>query len=117
MRRCPLRIAFVAMAATCVLLGGLSQASAVTVVKGYAQDWRPRRVEIPRGGTVKWRSIVRDHNVSAYRGRWDFHRQVREGDSIRYTFDRRGRYRYVCTLHGSVAGGECTGMCGVVTVG
>lgn len=107
----------VVVAMTCVLLAGLAQASAVTVVKGYARDWRPRRVEIARGDTVKWRSIVRDHNVSSYKGRWDFHRQVPEGDSIRYTFTRNGRYRYVCTLHGSVAGGECTGMCGVVTVG
>jgi plastocyanin len=115
--KCHLRVAFVAAAVMCMFLGGLSQASAVTVVKGYAQDWRPRRVEIARGDIVKWRSIVRDHNVSSYKGRWDFHRQVREGDSIRYTFTRTGRYRYVCTLHGSVAGGECTGMCGVVTVG
>ena len=117
MRKCHLRVAFVASAAMCMLLGGLSQASAVTIVKGYARDWRPRRVEIMRGDTVKWRSIVQDHNVSSYKGRWHFHRQVPEGDSIRYTFTRNGRYKYVCTLHGSVDGGDCTGMCGVVVVG
>ncbi len=117
MRRRHLRVAAVVLATACTLFAGLAQASAVTVVKGYAEDWRPRRVDIARGGTVKWRSIVQDHNVSSYKGRWDFHRQVREGDSIRYTFPRSGRYKYVCTLHGSVDGGVCTGMCGVVTVG
>jgi plastocyanin len=112
------RAALAGLATTVVLLAFVSHASAVTVVRGYAQDWRPRRVEIGRGTTVKWRSIVDDHNVTAYRGRWRFARVVREGDAIRYTFDRRGRYRYVCTWHGSVDGeGHCTGMCGVVRVG
>jgi plastocyanin len=112
------RAAAVAVASILVLLASAAQASAATVVRGYAEDWRPRRVEISRGATVKWRSVVDDHNVTAYRGRWRFARTIREGDSIRYTFDRRGRYKYVCTWHGSVdAEGHCTGMCGVVRVG
>ena len=111
------RVVVVTVALVGTLLGGLAQASAVTVVKGYAESWRPRRVEIARGATVKWRSIVDDHNVTAYRGDWNFARTVREGDSIRRTFNRRGRYRYFCTWHATLDGGDCSGMCGIVTVG
>ncbi len=32
-------------------------------------------------------------------------------------FNKRGTYRFYCTIHGSVTGGTCSGMCGKVVVG
>jgi len=32
------------------------------------------------------------------------------------TFNKRGTFRYYCTIHGSVSNGVCDGMCGAIRV-
>lgn len=111
------RARMVACAAMVMVLATALPAAAVTVVRGDGSRWRPASVSIARGGAVKWRAVFRSHVVKAYGGNWSFRRSIAEGDSVRRVFNSSGTFRFYCTIHGSVSGGNCTGMCGKVLVG
>jgi len=96
---------------------GVPAASAATLVRGSSMRWRPGTVTIARGGAIRWKAVDTRHTVTAYGGGWSFSRSLAAGASTTRTFNRAGTYRYYCTIHGSVAGGTCSGMCGKVVVG
>ena len=75
-------------------------ASATVTLKNMS--FKPRRVTIGRGGTVRW--VWRDgstpHNVT---GRGFKSRTMARG-SFRHRFTRRGTFRYRCTIHPGMTG-------------
>jgi plastocyanin len=103
-----------------VLVAGLSIAAmvpaAAVTVKGSGTRWRPSTVNIDRRDLVRWRAVSGAHVVRAYGGNWTFSKRIGPGELVKRRFRTRGTYRYVCTIHGDVVGGNCTGMCGRVLV-
>jgi len=110
------RTRIVACTAMIMVLATAVPAAAVTVVRGDGSRWRPATVSIARGGAVKWSAVFRSHVVKAYGGNWSYRRSIAQGDSVRRVFNSSGTFRFYCTIHGSVSGGNCTGMCGKVLV-
>lgn len=106
--------------ATVALVGLLTIAAAApataVTIRGSGRQWRPARVNIDRGDRVRWRSASGNHNVRAYGGNWTYSRSLSEGASVSRRFRQRGTFRFFCSLHGSVTGGTCTGMCGRILV-
>jgi plastocyanin len=102
-----------------VLLVALSTAAfAGAVIRTDGQTWSPARIRVDRGTRVVWRATTGSHNVWSYGGNWDFFQAIsRSGDpTASKVFRRTGTFRFFCSLHGNLAGGECTGMCGRVRV-
>ena len=115
MRARPVRTVLIA---AMVVAATASSASAATIVRGNAMRWRPATVTIARGGAVKWKAVDVHHTVRSYGSNWAYSKQVHPGTSTApRRFNKRGTYRFYCTIHGSVAGGTCSGMCGKVVVG
>jgi plastocyanin len=115
MRTRPVRTVLIA---AMVVAATASSASAAAIVRGNSARWHPATVRIPRGGMVKWKSVDVHHTVHSYGSNWTYSKDLHPGSATApRTFDRRGTYRFYCTIHGSVAGGTCSGMCGKVVVG
>ena len=115
-RSSPVALALLAV----VFVTALAGSAQAVVIRGSLADggrWRPARVSIDRGDRVVWRAVDGDHNVRAYRGNWSYFRDLPEGERVRKRFRSRGTFRFVCTIHGNVADGTCSGMCGRVVVG
>jgi len=110
-----------AVAASFMLVLAFTQvASAATVVKATAhRTFSPHKVTIHHGSKVVWKNPSGSgltHTVTAYAGNWSKNTTIHPGDSTSFTFNHTGRFKYYCTIHGNVSGGNCTGMCGVVRV-
>ena len=102
-------VAFLAIAAA-------APASAVTI-KARGQRWRPPSVNIDRGDRVRWRYVSGSHHtVTAYGGGWSYNRQLHPGTSVSRRFRHRGIFKFRCTIHSTLSGGNCSGMCGRVRV-
>ena len=93
-----------ALAATLVAAGcagtGVSKPVATTDVsmaKSYRFD--PGAIEIKAGNTVTWTNNDNFTHTVEVDGQEDH--KVGRGDSVSITFDKPGRYHYVCTLHSS----------------
>ena len=103
------------------LLGAPQPALADTVrVRGLFDGsyvWRRKTTSISAGDSIRWKAVEGNHNVQSRGSNWSFFRTLPQGDSVTRTFDRRGTYKYYCTIHGSVQNGECSGMCGRIVVG
>jgi plastocyanin len=114
-----LRNISVSLVLASVIVGGIaSTASAATIVRGNASRWHPATVRIARGQAVKWRAVDTHHAVRSYGSNWSFSAHLAKGtSSAPHKFKRRGTFKFYCTVHGSVSGGVCTGMCGKVVVG
>jgi plastocyanin len=114
-----LRNISVTLVLAAVIVGGIaSTASAATIVRGRSMRWRPATVKVDRGQAVKWRAVDTHHTVRSYGTNWTYSAHLAAGTSTPpRTFNRRGTFRFYCTVHGSVSGGVCTGMCGKVVVG
>jgi plastocyanin len=102
-------------------LGTSGAADAVTVgVRGIFNGsrfvWSPKVREITPGTTIRWRAVDGSHNVKSRGSNWSYFRNLPSGTSVARTFNRRGTFRYFCTIHGSVSNGVCTGMCGRIVV-
>jgi plastocyanin len=102
-------------------LGTSGMADAVTVgvrgvFNGTRYVWSPKTRTISRGTAVRWRSIDGSHTVKSRGANWSYFRNVPLGASVARTFNRRGTFRYYCTIHGSISNGVCTGMCGRIVV-
>ncbi len=70
-------------------------------------DFKPGVVRIQRGERVTWRFQEQyvTHNVhSVGKRRFKSSRDLMAGETYAVTFHRRGRYRYVCTLHPGMKG-------------
>jgi plastocyanin len=102
-------------------LGTSGMADAVTVgvrgvFNGTRYVWTPKARSITRGTTVRWRAVDGSHTVKSRSANWTYFRNLPTGTSVARTFNRRGTFRYYCTIHGHVSNGVCTGMCGSVVV-
>jgi plastocyanin len=110
-RRTVATVALVAL----LTIAAVAPATAVTI-RGSGTRWRPSSVDINRGDRVLWRAVSGSHTVRAYGGNWTYSRSLSEGASVSRRFRQRGTFRFFCSIHGNVAGGACTGMCGRVLV-
>ena len=107
--------------ALALMAGTAGTADAVTVgvrgvFNGTRYVWSPTAKAINRGVTVRWRSVNGSHTVKSRGTNWSYFRNVPVGTSVTRTFNRRGTFRYYCTIHGSVVNGVCSGMCGRIVV-
>jgi plastocyanin len=102
-------------------LGPMGPAHADTVRVRAVFDgsyvWRPRTKSIVAGTTVRWKAIDGNHTIRSRGTNWSFSANLAQGTSVTRTFNHNGTFRYYCTIHGSVANGVCTGMCGKIVVG
>ena len=103
-------------------LGTFGTASAVTVgvrgiFNGTSYVWSPKTRSIVPGTIVRWRALDGSHNVKSRGANWSYFRSLPAGTSVTRTFNRRGTFRFYCTIHASVSNGVCSGMCGRIVVG
>lgn len=97
-----------------VAFGGAAQAA--TVVKASGTSFRPKTLSVAAGTKVVWKAVSGSHTVTAYKGAWNKNSNIPSGTKTSFTFSNPGTYRYLCTIHGHLSGGVCSGMCGKVTV-
>ena len=109
------RMGVAAVLAAGVTIAAMTPAAAVTI-RGSGSQWSPARVSIARGDRVRWRAVSGTHTVRAYGGNWTFSERINAGESVSHRFRRTGTFRFFCSIHGNVSGGDCTGMCGRVRV-
>jgi len=62
------------------------------------------------------RAVDGGHNIKSRSANWSYLRTLPAGTTRTRTFNRRGTFRYFCTIHGNVANGVCSGMCGRIVV-
>jgi plastocyanin len=67
----------------------------VSMAKSYRFD--PNTIRIKAGDTVTWTNNDNFTHTVKVDGQEDH--KVGRGDSVSITFDKPGRYHYVCTLH------------------
>jgi plastocyanin len=89
---------------------------ATKTVRAIVTHWSPTTVRISRGDIIKWRAVSGSHTVTAYGGNWAFNKDLSTGDVEDRTFRRAGTFRFRCTIHSTLANGQCSGMCGKVVV-
>lgn len=104
-----------------VLLGSAAVADAATVgVRGVRSGvryvWSPKIREVTPGTTIRWRAVDASHNIKSRGSNWSYFRTLPLGTTRTRTFNRRGIFRYFCRIHGYVANGVCSGMCGRIVV-
>jgi plastocyanin len=91
-------LAATVFAAGCGGAGESSEPVATTevkMVKSYRFD--PKTIEIEAGQTVTWTNDDDFTHTVEVEGQEDH--KVDQGESVEITFDERGTYHYVCTLH------------------
>lgn len=96
------RIAGVAVCLALAATPAATQESVQVTVRGFA--YLPANLIVARGTQVVWTNKDdTPHTVTATdRG---FHSPPLDtGDTFAHTFDRSGRYQYVCTLHPQMTG-------------
>jgi plastocyanin len=104
-----------------VLLGSAGLADAATVgVRGIRSGvrfvWSPKIREVPPGTTIRWRAVDGTHNIKSIGANWSYFKTLPIGSTRTRTFNRRGTFRFLCTIHGGVTNGVCSGMCGRIVV-
>ena len=88
-----------------------------TAISVKGNTWNPVKVQVTRGARVTWKNgTSADHNVVAYGTNWSFTRILPQGQSVSYVFSYAGTYLFRDSMHSTLAGGICTGMCGRVVV-
>jgi plastocyanin len=120
-RRGSIAIALGLVLVCATILGTADSAGAVTVgvrgvFNGARYVWSPKVREIVPGTTIRWRAVDGSHNVQSRGSNWSHFRSVPNGTSVTRTFNRRGTFRYSCTIPGNVVDGVCSGMCGRIVV-
>lgn len=98
--------------------------AATTPVKVVKRDgkwrWSPKEIHgLPLGDSVVFKNpSSTKHNFKPYEGPWNSTKKVPlpPGAKVKRTFDDPGFYYYRCTLHSTLDGGACKGMCGFVHV-
>ena len=98
-----------------IALSGTAQAGG-DHIRGNNQRWHPATVTISEGTRVTWRAVDVTHTVTAYGGNWSKNVTISAGEHTRKTFHNAGTFKFRCTIHSTLSGGNCTGMCGRVEV-
>lgn len=83
-------------------------------------EWDPAELSIAAGDKVMWMNPTSaPHRVVPYEGPWDTEMDLPAGEGkATFRFKKPGVYRYRCDIptHSVLAGAECIGMCGTITV-
>jgi plastocyanin len=118
MRARIVRIAVSSFAVAALVLGsvGTAQAVVAATIRGSGTSWNPNRVTINAGQTVRWKATSGNHTIRSYGSNWSYSRSLDAGTSRTRTFNSTGTFKFFCSIHGSVSGGTCSGMCGKVRV-
>ncbi len=89
-------------------------ASEVVTVRIRDNVFRPARLAVKPGTTVRWVNEGRNrHNVTPDSGKKFGSRKLRPGQSYAFHFEGAGDFAYYCTLHGAPGKGQA----GTVSVG
>ena len=117
----PRKLSIAALTSALLLFGapGTAHAAPVPVraiFNGSRFVWSPATRSIVPGRVIRWRAVDGNHNVQSRGSNWSYFRNLPQGTAVRRTFNRRGTFRYFCTIHGSVVNGVCSGMCGKIVV-
>jgi plastocyanin len=115
-RRTRFAVASFALAALALGPAGTAHAVVAATIRGSGSDWNPARATINAGETVRWKAVGSTHTVTAYGGGWSKDTRITAGETTRKTFNNTGTFKFVCTIHGDVSGGTCSGMCGRIVV-
>ncbi len=110
----------VALMALVVVLAmtGVAEGGTVTVKVGASGNtFSPKTKSVPKGTKVVWKDAGGTHTVTAYSKNWTKNTTLSGTASTRFTFKRAGVYKYRCTIHSTLSGGVCSGMCGKIVVG
>lgn len=107
------------LAAGLMLAPALAATTPVKVVKRDGKwRWSPKAIHgLPLGDAVVFKNPTSaKHNFKPYKGPWSSTKKVAlpSGAKVKRTFDEPGFYYYRCTLHSTLDGGTCKGMCGFV---
>jgi plastocyanin len=81
--------------------------------------FEPETVVLNVGGTVTWNWVGQGHNVtSVLSPGFAPSSALQSAPAVHgpITFNTPGTYHYICTIHGSVSGGQATGMRGTIIV-
>ncbi len=81
--------------------------------------WNPDFQHIHKGEKIRWKNPAahdKTHVVKSYGGNWDKSVTLQPGEGTGKRFKRTGSFKYRCTLHSTLSGGECNGMCGLIHV-
>ena len=116
MTRRAVRIALTLALTAMVLLTMTGIAQAVTAIQSSGSSWSPTKVSIHVGQKVRWTAVSGSHTVKSYSSNWSYFRSLDQGTSRSRAFNSTGVFKFYCTIHGSVSGGICSGMCGRVRV-
>jgi plastocyanin len=77
-----------------------AEASATKRVRVGDLFFRSRAVTVQRGDTVRWVWVGQaPHNVTVTRGPVEFRSRTKTDGAYRKRLNRRGTYRYICTVH------------------
>jgi plastocyanin len=77
-----------------------AEASATKRVRVGDLFFRRSAITIQSGDTVRWVWVGRaPHNVTVTRGPREFRSRTKRSGAYRKRLNRRGTYRYICTVH------------------
>ena len=100
-----------------LLTAGPVPAGSVRVKATNSDSFSPATKRVARGTKVVWKNPSDSrHNVTAYSSNWSKSSTIEEGQRTKQVFRKRGTYKYRCTLHSSMDGRKCDGMCGKIVV-
>lgn len=110
----------VALMAVVVVLAmtGMAEGGTVTVRVGASgSTFSPKTKSVPKGTKVVWKNVSGSHTVTSYSKNWSKNTSLSGTKSTSFTFNKAGVFKYRCTIHSTLSGGVCSGMCGKIVVG
>ena len=118
------RLALLVSVGMLLVVLGVPPASSAVVVKGVVcstcplnYKWMPKITTVAKGTKVTWKAVSNKHTVTSTSSNWSKNTTINQGQTTSFTFKSAGTYRFRCTLHSTVSGGTCSGMCGKIVVG
>ena len=116
---------------------GVAEGGTVSIKVGASGNtFSPKSKGVAKGTKVKWcNSGNTTHTVTAYSGSWNKNTslggsaagtgggtgggwapQAKAGSCTSFAFKKTGTFKYRCTIHSTLSGNKCSGMCGVIKV-
>jgi plastocyanin len=113
-----LRIAImVAIGLSLALAPGVTQAGRAKVKATDDRTWSPDFKHVIPGTKVIWKNVSNlNHTMTAYGGNWSKNVPLAPDAKTSKKFRKEGVFRYRCSIHSTLAGDDCTGMCAVIHV-
>ncbi len=93
--------------------------SPAVTVRVQSNQFSPAEARVTVGGNVTWEWAASNHSVTSVLNPTFQSAPVSNAGFTHgpLTFQTAGTYRYICSVHGSVANGQTSGMAGSVVVG